>query len=89
MQAREISLPTLRRLPVYLHYLTSIREVGATGMSARNFLQKLFDKLKPYGIELTLHSIENNFFGHTITVSGLVTATDIAKQLSGSKADVN
>ena len=65
----------------------NVKLIGATGMSARNFLQKLFDKLKPYGIELTLHSIENNFFGHTITVSGLVTATDIAKQLSGSKAD--
>lgn len=65
----------------------NVKLIGATGMSARSFLQKLFDKLKPYGIELTLHSIENNFFGHTITVSGLVTATDIAKQLSGSKAD--
>lgn len=38
MQAREISLPTLRRLPVYLHYLTSIREerknISATAIAA-------------------------------------------------------
>ncbi len=38
MQAREISLPTLRRLPVYLHYLTSVREerknISATAIAA-------------------------------------------------------
>lgn len=61
--------------------------VGATGVSARSFLQKLFDKLKPYGIDITLYSVKNDFLGHTITVSGLVTATDIANQLRGLKAD--
>ena len=38
MQAREISLPTLRRLPIYLHYLNSVKEertnISATAIAA-------------------------------------------------------
>jgi redox-sensing transcriptional repressor len=38
MQAKEISLPTLRRLPVYLHYLNSIKDerknISATAIAA-------------------------------------------------------
>lgn len=64
-----------------------IRLAGATGVSARPFLQRLFNKLIPFGIEITLHSIPNDFFGHTITVSGLITAGDIAKHLQGINAD--
>ncbi len=65
----------------------NVRLVGATGVSARSFLQRLFDKLKPYGIELTLYAVPNDFFGHTITVSGLITAGDIAKHMQGISAD--
>ena len=64
-----------------------VKLAGATGVSARGFLQSLFDKLLPYGIELKLNGIRNEFFGHTITVSGLVTAGDIAAALKGITAD--
>ena len=33
------------------------------------------------GLKCELYSIRNDFFGETITVSGLITATDILKQL--------
>lgn len=64
-----------------------VKLIGATGVSAHDFLQKLFDKLKPYGIELTLYAVPNDFFGHTITVSGLITAGDILKYMQGISAD--
>ena len=32
-------------------------------------------------VEINVHKIINNFFGDTITVSGLITATDIIDQL--------
>lgn len=56
---------------------------AATGASAFPFLQPLFEKLAPYGIHVVLHRIENAYFGPTVTVSGLLTATDLAQQLTG------
>ena len=34
-------------------------------------------------MEINVYKIVNNFFGETITVSGLITATDIIDQLKG------
>lgn len=34
-------------------------------------------------VEINVYKIINNFFGETITVSGLITATDIMDQLNG------
>ena len=34
-------------------------------------------------LEINVYKIVNNFFGDTITVSGLITATDIVEQLKG------
>ena len=65
-----------------------VRVDGVTGVSAYPFLQNTFDALKEFGIELILHPIENDFFGHTITVSGLVTAGDIINQLAGQKSEL-
>lgn len=47
-------------------------------------MQKLFNKLVPYGIELELKPIKNRYFGETVTVSGLVCGQDIAEQIKGS-----
>ncbi len=55
---------------------------GACGVSAHGFLSKLFIKLRPYGITINLHKVKNDYFGHTVTVSGLVCACDIKAQLS-------
>lgn len=56
---------------------------SASGVSVAPFMQRLFDRLIPYGIHINVHPVVNHYFGETITVSGLITATDIAEQLSG------
>lgn len=60
------------------------RFIGATGVAAHSFMQKLFNKLVPYGIELELKPIKNRYFGETVTVSGLICGQDIAEQIRGS-----
>ena len=57
----------------------------ATGYSAYDTIKKLavMAEEKYSGLECNVYSIRNDFFGETITVTGLVTATDIIKQLSG------
>jgi putative radical SAM enzyme (TIGR03279 family) len=54
-----------------------------TGISASTFLTKLCKKIEQriQGLELKVYAIENNFFGRTITVAGLVTGQDILEQL--------
>ncbi|MDD3946839.1 MAG: DUF512 domain-containing protein [Clostridia bacterium] len=40
-------------------------------------------KAKWRKLKVDIYPVKNDFFGHTVTVSGLVTATDIIKQLKG------
>ena len=54
---------------------------SASGVSAAPYMQKLFEKLRPYGIEIRVHAVANRYFGESVTVSGLVTAGDLAEQL--------
>lgn len=55
----------------------------ATGYSAYEMIKGLIGHLseKYIDIDCQLHRITNNFFGETITVSGLLTATDLIDQL--------
>ena len=57
----------------------------ATGHSAYEFMCEMakcvMDKCP--GVQIDVYKIINNFFGDTITVSGLITATDILDQLKG------
>jgi len=54
----------------------------ATGADFYPYLYELCKKAKEkYGVEINVQKIINNFFGETITVSGLVTGQDIAEQL--------
>lgn len=57
--------------------------VVATGTLAFEFMQKNIKKIntKFKGLEITVVPIENNFFGKTITVSGLITGGDLISQL--------
>lgn len=57
----------------------------ACGVSARPFLENLLvTAQKKYGnIQGKVFSIVNDFFGHTIDVSGLVTGGDLISQLKG------
>lgn len=72
---------------------SAIKEVGeksvdrhisiATGVSAYPLIRDIADKCeqKCKGLKCDVYDIKNNFFGEKITVSGLITATDIYEQL--------
>ncbi len=56
----------------------------ATGEAAYPLIKSLVEKIKvKHSINCEVYPIKNEFFGGKITVSGLVTGTDIIKQLSG------
>lgn len=59
----------------------------ATGVSAAPFLQELVDMAgEACGkIDGTVYPIQNDFFGHTIVVAGLVTGGDLIAQLRGKR----
>jgi putative radical SAM enzyme (TIGR03279 family) len=62
----------------------------ATGTLAYDFICDIAKKIKSkyIGLELIVVPIENNFFGKTITVSGLVTGNDLITQLKDYEADL-
>ena len=57
----------------------------ATGVSAAPLLEQLVARAqeKCEAIQGTVYPIRNDFFGHTITVAGLVTGGDLIAQLRG------
>ena len=59
----------------------------ATGVSAAPFLARLVDmaRAKCGTINGKVQAIRNDFFGHTITVAGLVTGRDLIAQLKGKE----
>ena len=59
----------------------------ATGLSAAPFLSEIVDmaREKCGKIEADVHAIQNDFFGHTIVVSGLITGGDLIAQLRGKR----
>lgn len=54
-----------------------------SGVSIAPIMQELFKKLIPLNIEITVHPVINDFFGHSVTVTGLTTARDIILQHKG------
>lgn len=57
----------------------------ATGVDFYPYLAELCAKAEEkYGVEINVQKIINNFFGETITVSGLVTGVDLAEQLKNT-----
>ncbi len=59
----------------------------ATGTAAYDLLYELADMAEKRfeGLKVNVFRIINNFFGDTITVAGLLTATDITEQLDGKE----
>ena len=55
----------------------------ATGNAAYPFISSLAKRMEERfnGLKIYVYNIENDFFGHNITVAGLVTGTDLTKQL--------
>jgi len=65
---------------------TDIKSVTIlTGKIFKNELMKLSNKLdiNEVNVKSNIIGITNDFFGHNITVSGLITGSDIVKQLEG------
>ena len=62
-----------------------IKAVSATGALAAPFIKKYMEMIheKFPNVEVDVISIRNEFFGETITVSGLITGQDLIRQLSG------
>lgn len=63
----------------------TLKKTCATGVLAYPMILELIDKAKNkwHNLECKVIEIENDFFGKNITVSGLITATDIIKTLKG------
>ncbi|MEG1548623.1 MAG: DUF512 domain-containing protein [Clostridia bacterium] len=55
---------------------------SACGTAAAPFMQTLFNRLREYGITITVNPVVNDYFGHTITVSGLLCGIDLIKRIS-------
>ena len=68
----------------YLEKYKSPRRISvATGMAAKDQIIDMCDRLCKIidGLEINVYPIVNDFFGHEITVSGLLTGKDIFEQL--------
>ena len=79
-------------VPVFLHQAKRIKAPRAskkkmfvtfTGVSFYPYLSRFIDKLIKDGIGIKAISVENAFFGQSITVTGLLTGRDVIKSLSG------
>lgn len=70
--------------------LTSVRParfVDACGVSVAPFMKSLFRRFEIPGVEVEVVPIENHFFGPSVTVSGLLTGSDLIRELKGIDAD--
>lgn len=59
----------------------------ATGMLAYEFMAGCAKKMEKLynGLKIKVYGIKNDFFGESVTVSGLVTGIDMIRQLSGKE----
>ncbi len=75
-------------LDEYLENYSAPRHISvATGVAAYDTIKSMAIDLEARieGLKVNVYKIINNFFGESVTVSGLLTATDIADQLSGKE----
>ncbi len=62
----------------------AVKQVSiATGTSAYAFIKELAQKVmtRYEDVKISVYEVRNEFFGETITVAGLITGTDLIKQL--------
>lgn len=57
------------------------------GVSVAPYMQAWTDAYAPSGVDVQVVPIKNNFFGATVTVTGLLTATDILEQIQPYEKD--
>ncbi len=61
---------------------TKTKKIIATGSAAYPLMEKLSRRFnEKTGADISVVKIENNFFGNSITVSGLITGKDLTEQL--------
>ncbi|MDO8683097.1 MAG: DUF512 domain-containing protein [Armatimonadota bacterium] len=71
-----------RKLPASINRKTSIGLI--TGRLAEPFVRQLAETLNSVGnLRVEVFPIDNDFFGHTVTVAGLITGQDIIAQIKG------
>ncbi|MBR2527520.1 MAG: DUF512 domain-containing protein [Blautia sp.] len=81
LQEEEFLESLSRRKPDGRSFTASI----GTGLLAAPYLEGLMEAVRksfPH-VHITVHAIQNEFFGETITVSGLITGQDLIRQLKG------
>lgn len=58
----------------------------ATGTSPSEYIKELAKKVsEAFNVEINVYTIINNFFGEKVTVTGLLTGSDIITQLNGKE----
>ena len=55
----------------------------ACGVSAADFLRRLIAEHPVSGVDVSVYAVENEFFGSNVTVSGLVTGSDLIRRMKG------
>ena len=63
------------------------RIIDACGISVAPFMKSLFRRFEIPGVEVQVVPIDNHFFGPSVTVSGLLTGSDLIRELKGIDAD--
>jgi len=75
----------LSYLDEYTEGFTGCVKSVATGAAAYEMISSLAARLcdRVDGLDIKVYKIDNDFFGHSITVAGLITGRDLALQLEG------
>ncbi|MCI0469872.1 MAG: DUF512 domain-containing protein, partial [Nitrospirae bacterium] len=60
-----------------------MRFVTFTGRSFYPFLSKFIDSVRKLDFDIAAVEIENDFFGRSVTVAGLLTGRDVLKNIEG------
>ncbi len=63
------------------------RLIVVTGVSVAPFMKSLMKRFRIPGVEVEVVPIENGFFGPSVTVTGLLTGSDLIRGLAGRSAD--
>lgn len=66
----------------------STRVTIACGTSIEPYMRGWARRAAPGHVKADVRAIRNDFFGRTVTVSGLITGRDLALQLAGSETDL-
>ena len=75
-QARKLKIKTPENMK-------KMRFVTFSGVSFYPFLAKFIERLGKKGFDIEVFEVVNNFFGSSVTVTGLLTGRDVMKALTG------